>query len=399
MIVNQYGRPRRANWGPDTIEGTLTEEELSAKCHDQNVDNVNNRFLDEDYYASRDYQLSDIEVPLLSVGNWGGILLHLRGNVEGFMQAGSQHKYLRLITGRHDLPFYTKECVDLQRSFLDAFLKGVDTEGWGRGAPPRVAYKLRLGDVGYNDAAAESAYPTQLAADWPIPETKYVRHYLASSGGLDPARTDTAQDAPTKLSYKALGNLKAPQLVSFVSPAFDSDTEFTGHIVAHLNVSVTSEPGSKTSHSPSDTDLFLSVRHLDANGKEILYTGTVGDPVPVSKGWLRCSLRAVNTSDPLHQGWRPYREYQSQDHSSLEPGRVYEVDVEIWPTNVVIQAGEKLVLEVSSGDTQGAGLFEHNSDVDRDRATFGGINHIHFGDGRENWLMMPMIPKAEKQMA
>jgi len=36
--------------------------------------------------------MADIEVPLLSVGNWGGILLHLRGNVEGYTHAGSEFK-------------------------------------------------------------------------------------------------------------------------------------------------------------------------------------------------------------------------------------------------------------------------------------------------------------------
>lgn len=49
--------------------------------------------------------MGDVKVPLLLVANWGGILLHLRGNVEGFVHAGSELKYLRFITGQHDLPF------------------------------------------------------------------------------------------------------------------------------------------------------------------------------------------------------------------------------------------------------------------------------------------------------
>lgn len=60
----------------------------------------------------------------------GGILLHLRGNIQGYVQAGSEFKYLRCITGRHDLPFYYGEEVAVQRSFLDAVLKGEDLEGW-----------------------------------------------------------------------------------------------------------------------------------------------------------------------------------------------------------------------------------------------------------------------------
>ncbi|KAL6247713.1 hypothetical protein RBB50_005061 [Rhinocladiella similis] len=389
VIVNQYGRPGRAarNWGPDTIEGNLPEEELRANCHDQNVDNVKNRFLDDDYYATKDYNISDIEVPLLSVGNWGGILLHLRGNVEGWMNASSKHKYLRFVTGRHDLPFYTKECVDMQHSFLDAFLKGKDPLGWSRGEQPKVGYKLRVGDVGFNDAAAETAYPTKYDSQWPIPGTQYTKYHLTSSQGLQ----DKPSQEEGKLSYKALGDLKNQQLVQFTSAPFTEEIEFTGHVVAHLNVSVT--PGEGSTTKPSDIDLFLTVRHLNAQGKEILYTGTVGDPVPITKGWLRASLRKVNEKSPRHQDpWHPHREYSSTDYSPLVPGEVYPVDVEIWPTNVVVSPGDRLVFEVSSGDTQGAGLFEHNSKEDRSEAIFAGDNHLHFGKGYENWLLMPVVP-------
>lgn len=81
VITNQYGRPGRAasKWGEDTIEGDLDEETLLKNRNDQTIDNVNNRFLDDDYYKSKDFNLEDIEVPVLSVANWGGILLHLRG--------------------------------------------------------------------------------------------------------------------------------------------------------------------------------------------------------------------------------------------------------------------------------------------------------------------------------
>ena len=324
---------------------------------------------------------------MLSVGNWGGILLHLRGNVEGFMNAGSQHKYLRFITGRHDLPFYTKECVDMQRSFLDAFLKGNDPNGWSTGKPSKVGYKLRVGDVGYNDAEAEKAYPERSEESWPIPDTKYTRYYLTPSGELSTKAPNLASQE--KLSYEALGDLKHPQVVQFNSVAFDEKTEFTGHLVAHLNVSVTAN---SSASKPSDIDIFLTVRHLSADGKEILYTGTVGDPVPISKGWLRVSLRKVNEKSPRNESWHPHREYLSTDHAPLVPGEVYPVDVEIWPTNVVLSKGDKLVLEVSSGDTQGAGLFEHTSKQDRSEEILKGVNHIHFGGEHENWLLMPHVP-------
>lgn len=362
VITNQYGRPGRSarNWGPDTLEGDLPEEELEANRQDQTKDNQANRFRDEPYYASKEYDMGDIEVPLLSVGNWGGILLHLRGNIEGYIHAGSKFKYLRLITGRHDLPFYYEEEAEVQRSFLDAFLKGEDRVGWsqeGKVAP--VSLVLRKGNVGFNDAEKEKVYPRREENEWPIARTQYKKLFLTPDQGLswDEPRTDRK-----KLSYKALGTLKEPEVLQFSTSPFEAETEITGHVVAHLNVSVSPDPSGPT---PSDIDLFVTLRHYDASGQEVFYTGTAGDPVPVTKGWLRVSLRKVDQEHPKHREWFPHRNYTSKDVLPVIQGEIYAVDVEVWPTNVVVEKGGKLVFEVSSGDTQGSGIFLHDDPVDR----------------------------------
>ncbi|KAF4962160.1 hypothetical protein FSARC_9734 [Fusarium sarcochroum] len=389
VITNQYGRPGRSarNWGPDTIEGDLPEEELEANRQDQTKDNQVNRFRDESYYASKEYDMGDIEVPLLSVGNWGGILLHLRGNIEGYLYAGSKFKYLRLITGRHDLPFYYEEEVEIQRSFLDAFLKGEDRVGWsqeGKVAP--VSLVLRKGNVGFNDAEKEKVYPRREENEWPIARTQYKKFYLTPDFGL--SLHEPSADRK-KLSYKALGTLENPELLQFSTSPFDSETEITGHIVAHLNVSVSPDPSGPT---PSDIDLFVTLRHYDPSGQEVFYTGTAGDPVPVTKGWLRVSLRKVDEQHPKHRDELPHRNYTSKDFLPVIQGEIYSVDVEVWPTNVVVEKGGKLVFEVSSGDTQGSGIFLHNDHVDRSPEVFQGNNHIHFGPRLQNYITLPVIP-------
>ncbi|AEO60429.1 hypothetical protein MYCTH_2309629 [Thermothelomyces thermophilus ATCC 42464] len=365
VVTNQYGRPGRAasNWGPDTIEGDLSEEELAANRRDQTIDNRKHRFRDEPYYASKEYDMGDIEVPLLSVGNWGGILLHLRGNVEGFVHASSEFKYLRMITGRHDLPFYYDEEVEVQRSFLDAFLRAEDRVGWSQPGTVRpVSLVLRKGNVGFNNPEAEKAYQRREENEWPIARTRYTRYHLTPDLTMhaDPAGTMPKRN---KLTYHALGTIENPHFLQFVTPPFERETEITGHVVAHLNVSASPDPSCPT--VPSDIDLFLTLRHLGADGNGILYTGTAGDPVPLTKGWLRTSLRRVNAAHPRHRDWLPHRDYTSRDVLSVIPGEVYAVDVEVWPTNVVVEGGGRLVLEVSSGDTQGSGIFLHDDPVDR----------------------------------
>jgi hypothetical protein len=75
-VTNQYGSPGRSasNWRLDTAEGNLPEEELVANRNDRTHNNQINLFRYETHYASQEYDMSDIEVPLFSVGNWGGIL-------------------------------------------------------------------------------------------------------------------------------------------------------------------------------------------------------------------------------------------------------------------------------------------------------------------------------------
>lgn len=394
VITNQYGRPGRKakNWGPDTLEGDLSEEEREKNRRDQTIDNENYRFRDEDYYASKEFNLQDIKVPLLSVANWGGILLHLRGNVQGYENAGSELKYIRFITGRHDLPFYYKEEVELQRSFLDAFLKGDDRVGWSqKGKLPPVDLVLRKGDVGFNDAKAEKAFPRRTENEWPIARTQYTKYHLQPDMSL---KTDTpaSQSSAKPVTYKALGTLDDPQAVQFTTAPFESETEITGHVVARLSVSASAAAGGKP---PSDIDLFLTLRHISPAGKEVFYTGTAGDAVPLTKGWLRVSLRKIADDHPRNQPYMPYREYKSTDVQEVKAGEVYTVDVEIWPTNVVVEKGGKLVLEVGSGDTQGSGIFQHNSKKDRSEEVFAGDNHIHFGEGMENYVVLPVIPEKK----
>lgn len=380
VLVNQYGKAGRSKLvfpkdGPgargqeDTIEGDLPEDVLVKNRQDQTIDNENNRFRDDEYYSSKDFNLEDIEVPLLSVANWGGILLHLRGNVEGFKYAGSKQKWIRFITGRHDLPFYYRDEVKVQKSFLDAFLKGEDTYGWtvpGKVSP--VTITLRKGNVGYNNAEAEKSFLRREEEAWPIPRTQYTKFYLkpgSSEHSLTIQEPLYEQLDPVKVTYKALGTLQDPQSVQFSTPKFEEETEITGHVVARLSISMTSGITAKLGFQGKDIDVFVTLRYIDPSGQEVHYTGTAGDAIPLTKGWLRASMRKVNSEHPKNQPYQPYREYLSTDVQEVVEGDVYTMDIEIWPTNVVVEKGGRIVVEVASGDTQGCGIFQHNSKQDR----------------------------------
>ncbi|KAI8938467.1 hypothetical protein NX059_004359 [Plenodomus lindquistii] len=389
---NQYGLPGRDKngRGPNTIEGDLSEEELLKNRADQDVDNLSAFFRDDEYFASRDYSLEDIEVPLLSFGNWSNLVVHLRGNIEGYMHAGSRYKFLRVGSGRHDLPFYSDVEVEAQRSFLSAFLKGDDYAGWTTGKQPAVTYQARKGPFDHKslESASGSIYSWRDASSWPLPNTQYIKYYL------QPDLSWTSKEAQVavheRLSYPAMTTLENPFFHRFTTAAFEEEVEITGHIVAHVNISVTRTPGGTV---PKDMDVFFIVRHWNADGSERLYTGTIGDAAAVTRGCQRVSLRKVNKEHAQHREWRPYRDYFSTDVLPVIPGEVYPVDVEIWPTGVVMLPGEKLSVEISGGDTGGLGPFVHEGG-ERTKERFGGINHLHFGPGYSNYVTLPVIPRS-----
>lgn len=100
-LINRQSDLRSSSLGPDCTEGARTADQLVERRRDQTIDNRDHRYLDEQYHDSRVYQLSDIEVPVLSVANLGGIMLHLRGNVVGYLEAGTPNKWLYFISGRY----------------------------------------------------------------------------------------------------------------------------------------------------------------------------------------------------------------------------------------------------------------------------------------------------------
>lgn len=354
VAPNQYGQPTARHYGPEPVDGDLSEDELKTNRVDSPTENRKYRYRDDPRFASINLNLEDVTVPLLSVANWGGIGLHLRGNVFGFMHAASEFKYLRFIVGRHDLPFYVDEEVEIQRSFLDAFLKGEDRAGWSqKGKVPPVDLLVRKGqDI--------NSFARRTEMEWPLARTQYIKFYASPKGDLlpIPPKIDISQ----KLSYRALGTVQSPQAISFTTAAFESETEITGHITATLHVSMSKDAWNST---PSDIDLFLTLRHLSPSNEEVTYTGSFGDPAPVTRGHLRVSLRKINRDHRHHRKWLPHRDYLSTDVLPVIPGEVYGADVEFWPTCVVVAAGGRLILEISSGDTAPTGVWEHNDPIDR----------------------------------
>jgi hypothetical protein len=132
------------------------------------------------------------------------------------------------------------------------------------------------------------------------------------------------------------------------------------------------------------------LRVLDPGGKEVVFTGA-HEPTPVARGWLRVSHRKLDPERSL-----PYRPFLTHDEiQKMVPQQRYVVDVEIWPTSLLIPRGYTLALTLMGKDFEFEGVpgrILHDDPVDRPAAEFGGTHTIITGGDNETFLLLPVIP-------
>jgi uncharacterized protein len=356
----QNGLGSRGPVNPNTGEQacgpeTLPDEELDARRADFASD-VAELELDGEYHRARSGDWERIDVPLLSAGNWGGHGLHLRGNVEGYVRSASSRKWLELHGLEHWTHFYTDYGVGLQKRFFGHFLKDEDT-GWDD--QPRVLLQVRHVDGTFVERGED---------EWPIPRTEWTRWEVGTG------------------SYDALGDG-----ITFMGDPLEREVEITGPSAAKLFVS----------SSTTDADLFVVLRAFDRDGEEVTFQGAIDPHTPVAQGWLRASHRKLDLS--ASERYRPYHTHDEKQ--PLEPGEVYELDVEIWPTSLVLPAGYRLALTVRGTDYEypkaggdrlttfrnelrGSGPFLHDDPDDRPPEVFGGTVTVHAG----SYVLLPFVP-------
>jgi len=328
--------------------------------------------LDDEYHRERSPDWSKVTVPMLTSANWGGQGLHPRGNFEGFVRAASTEKFLEAHGIEHWTHYYTDYGRLLQLAFFDRYLKG-DMTAWAE--QPKVLLQVR-----HVDRFVERAETA-----WPIPRTQWMKFYLdLGADSLAPVDTGIAASR----SFAALGDG-----VTFLTAPMAEDTEITGPIAAKLFAA----------SSTTDADLFLVVRVFTPDLKEICFQGAIDPNTPVAQGWLRASHRRLDAA--LSEPYRPYHTHDVVE--PLTPGEAVELDIEIWPTSIVVPQGYRVGLSVRGRDYEyvvsggrlsnfknelrGCGPFLHNDPEDRPEAVFGGTTTLVADAARRPYLLLPII--------
>lgn len=329
----------------------------------------------DDYYRARIADGEQITVPLVSVGSWGALAVHLRGNVEGYLAAASKDKWLAIINGSGYVHFHSERGREYQRRFFDYALKGQGD--W----PQEPAVRLEI-------RHADGTCHTRSEDSWPLPSTEWQRFYL------DPANQELSASPPaegTSVTYQGMGDG-----MTFRTPPFDAETEIVGPVAAKLWLSSSTE----------DADVFAVLRLFAPDGHEVLFRGQPDPKSPVSQGWLRASHRKLDPG--RSEAWRPFHTHDARE--PLTPGQVYELDVEIWPTSIVVPKGYTLALTIQGKDfdhglepavipiqvepivMRGSGHFYHDVESDRPPSVFDGQITLHAGGDRPAHVLLPIIP-------
>ena len=286
------------------------------------------------------WELDQVEIPVLSIGSWGKGSLHLRGNVMGYERVRGPKQLLvvgaqtypetQLLFARED--FHRQELLP----WYDHHLKGVANGVMDR---PKVRFFVQ-GEMAMHDAT-----------DWPPPDATPAEFFLngEKSGAVKSLNDGSLTATPPGEGGETSWSYPDPQwmagvttfdqagvpdhvarVVTYTTPPFEHDREFTGQGVLELFAS----------SDQTDMDLMVKLSLLpEGEGKPPF--------IRVSQGWLRASHRAEDPA--LTTDMRPFLRHDREE--PIEPGQIYPLRVELLPMSVLVRRGERLRLEISNWES------------------------------------------------
>ncbi len=322
-------------------------------------------------------RLENIKVPMLVGSSWIDYYAHLQGNFRAWLRTSSQYKWLYTYSLRKWQGQYTPiEARDMQRKFLEHFLKGIDS---GIMETPRVRLsvqdKLLDFKVRYED-------------DFPLRRTEYKSFYLDARHGtlnFDKPENEakvTYDSAVSPVSQVLSQETRiGPEGKASFEITFNEDTEIIGFMKLKLWVSP---------EDADDMDLFVTVRKYNADGHQVCFDSDAAPGrAPVALGWLRLSKRQLD--EELSRPWLPVQKsvIPGENDQKVNSGEIVSCEITIWPTSVLFHAGEKLAIDVSGKYGVKNDLLKGYNDL----VNKGG-HSIYTGGKYDSHLLVPIIPEA-----
>jgi predicted acyl esterase len=291
--------------------------------------------------------IDKIKVPVLSIGVWSKVDLHLNGNIVGFQRATSDKKLLVFGSStlfaavadyssvafheKYLLPFYDCYLKDEKTSYPDEpavryFLTGADefrtADTWPPKGATHTTYYLSAGPTASLTSLNDGALDTQPSSDGSYDFNYPNPGWRAGVVGFD------AEGRPDPVA----------RVMTFTTKPLEADVTVAGPILLTLFAKSTN----------TDTDFIIKLSEQMAQPDR---TGA-NAPQPrsrvVTKGWLRASHRAIDASRSLPNA--PW--YDNTAPEPIEPGKVYKFEIAVMPTAYRFKKGSRIRLELANGDSQ-----------------------------------------------
>jgi predicted acyl esterase len=310
----------RADEYDDLVEETISDPEIYA--HDDLIDALEDtddatdpmlvdmllNDVDNEYWEERRIDHSKCEVPAYLGSGWGIYGLHLPGDMRSWREWQGPKKMLIGPDIYLDRPVYQLQPEAVR--WFDYWIKGRDNGIMDE--PPVEIFVMNSGGE------------WKEAEDWPVPDTEFQRFYLHDDELLferdhwPNEGSTTYEDGPYR-----------HESVEFVSPQLVEATEVVGPITLNFYAETT-----------GDDALFIA---------ELFDVDEDGNEEELTRGWLRGSMRKVD--EERSEPWRVYHPYDERE--PLEPGEIYEFNLNLKPTGNRFDPGHRIGLRLSSADVGG----------------------------------------------
>jgi putative CocE/NonD family hydrolase len=281
--------------------------------------------------------------------------------------------------------------------WFDRWLKGIDN-GVDRERPVRIFIMGGGGSRKDRNGRLSHGGVWRDAEDWPLPGTRYTNYYLHADGSLgpeppgasepsrytfdprDPVPTvgggiSAANEVMQAGAYDQRGGRRfygcrdtlplsaRSDVLVFQTPELTEDVEVTGPLVVKLWAST----------SAQDTD----------------FTAKLIDVHPPSADYP--DGFAQNLSDSILRG----RYRNSRERAELmEPGRVYELEIVLYPTSNLFCRGHRIRLDISSSNFPRFDLNPNTGGpLGRDRRVVVAENAVYHDPERPSRVVLPVIPR------
>jgi len=281
---------------------------------------------------SPSYRLDDIKVPAYLGDEW-------RTYNYGFMTGAFRSfaglkvpKRLMMLPGRIERPMMAVDPDLSKRPFAgyadetirwcDYWLKGIDTGIMDE--PPLKIFTMQ--------ECEPYAGTWHFENEWPPARTKWTKFYLHTYGRLStepPGATYTIPDSFVQAPITITNKIES---CKYQTGPLPEDLTITGPIALKLYASIDTE----------DDNWIVGLSDVAPDGRKMELT----------RGFLKCSHRAIDPSKS--KPWQPYHPHTKESVENIQPGRIYEYDIEIRPTSNKFLAGHRIELEIMSmsGPTQ-----------------------------------------------